>query len=145
MNAQCSNGKTDTALSYKYQRLRERLRQDIEQGELAGKLPGERVLARRYEANAKTINKALSDLTIDGLLVRHVGRGTFVADESPTVAGGPVKSRTFGWLMAAGPTRPDNQRLYHRAANVLRAGSSRRRRGRDQHRPHQPPRRRARR
>lgn len=65
---------------YKYQRLRERLRQAIGTGELRGKLPGERELGRRYDANAKTINKALCDLTAEGLLVRHVGRGTFVAD-----------------------------------------------------------------
>jgi len=120
MDAQHAIGKRDTALSYKYKRLRERLRQAIEQGELTGKLPGERILARRYEANAKTINKALSDLTMDGLLVRHVGRGTFVADGVSTAAGGPVKSRTFGWLEAAGPTRPGNQCLYRRAADVLR-------------------------
>jgi len=120
MNAQCAIEKRDNALSYKYQRVRERLRQAIERGEFTGKLPGERVLAGRYEANAKTINKALSDLTIDGLLVRHVGRGTFVVDGSTTAAGVPVRSRTFGWLAAAGPTQPGSRRLYHRAANMLR-------------------------
>src|SRR5687768_8760593 len=69
---------------YKYQRLRERLREAIEKRELNGKLPGERELARRFHANAKTINKALCDLMSDGLLVRHVGRGTFTRETSGT-------------------------------------------------------------
>ena len=67
-------------LSYKFQRLREAIRGAILSGELSDKLPGERELARRFGANAKTISKALTDLTSEGLLVRQVGRGTFVAD-----------------------------------------------------------------
>jgi DNA-binding GntR family transcriptional regulator len=43
-------------LSYKFQRLRERIRGAIESGELAHKLPGERELARRFGVNAKTIS-----------------------------------------------------------------------------------------
>ena len=66
-------------LSYKFQRLREAIRNAVVSGELKGRLPGERELGRRFDANAKTINKALSDLTSEGLLVRQIGRGTFVA------------------------------------------------------------------
>lgn len=90
------NGSSSSA-RYKYQRLRERLRQAIESGELRGKLPGERELGRRYDANAKTINKALCDLTAEGLLVRHVGRGTFVAD---SVQNGAA-SRASAYLLIA--------------------------------------------
>src|SRR5438105_7761525 len=77
-----ADGRADPCVRYKYQRLRDRLRGAISSGQLTGKLPGERELARRYDANAKTINKALCDLTTEGLLVRHVGRGTFVADSA---------------------------------------------------------------
>ena len=65
----------DSCARYKYQRLRDRLRQAVQSGELSGKLPGERELARRYDANAKTVNKALCDLTTEGLLEDdlHVG------------------------------------------------------------------------
>ncbi len=66
------------SLSYKFQRLRERLRQAIVSGELAGKLPGERVLAQRFDANPKTLGKALTDLAAEGLLERSIGRGTYV-------------------------------------------------------------------
>ena len=72
------NGSAGRRLSYKFQRLRERIRQAIETGELAGKLPGERVLARRFKVNAKTLSKALTDLAAEGLLERNIGLGTFV-------------------------------------------------------------------
>ncbi|MFQ5501815.1 MAG: GntR family transcriptional regulator [Phycisphaerae bacterium] len=67
-------------LSYKFQRLRERIRTAIETGELQDRLPGERELARRFNVNAKTVNKALRDLSREGLLVRHIGLGTFVSN-----------------------------------------------------------------
>jgi hypothetical protein len=70
-------------LSYKFQRLRERLRQAIVSGELSGKLPGERILARKYNCNAKTLSKALTDLAAEGLLDRSIGRGTYVRGSAP--------------------------------------------------------------
>lgn len=68
-------------LSYRFQRLREQIRGLVLAGEFGSRLPGERILARRFQANAKTVNKALSDLCGEGLLVRFVGRGTFVAED----------------------------------------------------------------
>ena len=112
----------ETSLSYKYQRLRERLRQAISSGELAGRLPGERVLAKRYQANAKTINKALCDLTLEGLLVRHVGRGTFVAGREEVIEDTSIKPRTFGWVTVVGPSNQASGRaLYLQAAAALQA------------------------
>ena len=70
--------KSTERLSYKFQRLRERIRAAIESGELAGKLPGERQLARRFKVNAKTLSKALTDLAAEGVLERSIGLGTFV-------------------------------------------------------------------
>lgn len=76
-------GRREAGLSYKFQRLRERIRQAIENGELSGKLPGERTLARRFHANAKTLGKALTDLAAEGLLDRSIGRGTYVQGAAP--------------------------------------------------------------
>lgn len=73
----------DSGLNYKFQRLRERIRHAVRTGELAGKLPGERILARRFHVNAKTLSKALTDLAAEGLLERSIGRGTFVAGQAP--------------------------------------------------------------
>jgi len=86
-----------TGMSYKFQRLRERVRQAVTSGELSGKLPGERELAKRFHVNAKTLSKALTDLAAEGLLERSIGRGTFVkGSEPPRTAQGP-------WLLICTP------------------------------------------
>jgi len=72
-----------TKMSYKFQRLREKLREAIRSGEFAGKLPGERALAKRFHVNAKTLSKALTDLAAEGLLDRSIGRGTYVKGSAP--------------------------------------------------------------
>ena len=77
-------------LSYKFQRLREKLRAAINSGELNGKLPGERQLAKRFRVNAKTLSKALTDLAAEGLLDRSIGRGTFVRGAATTAGDGTV-------------------------------------------------------
>src|SRR5262245_35469421 len=74
----------NSKLSYKFQRLRERLRAAVASGELSGKLPGERQLARRFHVNAKTLSKALTDLAAEGVLDRSIGRGTFVKGTAPS-------------------------------------------------------------
>src|SRR3712207_3328029 len=52
-------------------------------GELSGKLPGERALAKRFHVNAKTLSKALTDLAAEGVLDRSIGRGTYVKGSAP--------------------------------------------------------------
>lgn len=85
-------------LSYKFQRLRERLREAIETGVLSGKLPGERVLARQFRVNAKTLSKALTDLAAEGLLERTIGRGTFVRGQAEE------REKSLGkWLIISRP------------------------------------------
>jgi DNA-binding transcriptional regulator YhcF (GntR family) len=99
---------------YKYQRLRDRLREAISKRELNGKLPGERELARRFHANAKTINKALCDLMSEGLLVRHVGRGTFIREDAEA---GETKRKTCRFLWLVSQSRDDG--LFENAACVV--------------------------
>src|SRR4051794_17494671 len=82
-HAESTAASADVRLSYKFQRLREKLRAAIASGELSGKLPGERQLARRFRVNAKTLSKALTDLAAEGLLERSIGRGTFVKGSLP--------------------------------------------------------------
>jgi len=89
------------SLSYKFQRLREKLRQSIESGELSGKLPGERVLAKRFHVNSKTLSKALTDLAAEGLLDRSIGRGTFVKGAAPRPA---TEGR---WMLLCESNRPE--------------------------------------
>ncbi|HZZ43616.1 MAG TPA: GntR family transcriptional regulator [Tepidisphaeraceae bacterium] len=88
---------TGIRLSYKFQRLREELRAAVASGELAGKLPGERELARRFNVNAKTLSKALTDLAAEGLLERSIGRGTYVKGTSP------ASEEMDKWLLVCDP------------------------------------------
>ena len=105
-------------LSYKYQRLRERLREAIRTGELTGRLPGERELAQRYGVNAKTVSKALTDLTSEGLLQRQVGRGTFVAGQlaARTAVG---RRRRFRLLSGERLHNGRHEQMYRRVAERL--------------------------
>jgi len=107
------DARQESEMSYKFQRLREKIRRAIESGELHGKLPGERSLARRFHVNAKTLSKALTDLAAEGVLDRSIGRGTYVKGSSPTssVAGkwlvlcdsSDENSCTLGFLQRACP------------------------------------------
>jgi DNA-binding transcriptional regulator YhcF (GntR family) len=89
-------------LSYKFMRLRERIRERIERGEISGKLPGERALARRFKVNAKTLSRALTDLAAEGLLERTKGLGTWVRDPAPI----PPAEATVRVLHAAASLDP---------------------------------------
>jgi hypothetical protein len=91
--------RTKDGLSYKFQRLRERLRAAVAAGELSGKLPGERALARRFHVNAKTLSKALTDLAAEGLLDRSIGRGTYVKGSAP----GGGERAVQRWLIVCEP------------------------------------------
>lgn len=64
------------------------LRSTIESGEWApdDRMPTEMALTERFRVSRATIREALSSLTRDGLIVRHRGRGSFVAPARPAPA-----------------------------------------------------------
>jgi GntR family transcriptional regulator len=64
-----------------YAQLEELLRHQIERGDWrpGERVPSEQELANRYAISRMTARKALTKLVMDGLLVRHPGKGTFVA------------------------------------------------------------------
>jgi GntR family transcriptional regulator len=64
------------------------LRSKIESGEWApdDRMPTEMALVERFRVSRATIREALSSLTRDGLIVRHRGRGSFVAPIRPARA-----------------------------------------------------------
>ncbi len=57
------------------------LRNSIVEGRLrtGTRLPTERALASRFGAARNTVRKTMNQLADEGLIIRHVGRGTFVA------------------------------------------------------------------
>jgi DNA-binding transcriptional regulator YhcF (GntR family) len=101
-----------SGMSYKFQRLRERIRQAVVSGEIHGKLPGERELARKFQVNAKTLSKALTDLAAEGLLQRNIGRGTFVRDPKAE-----MRETQGSWLLvvdsASDQTLVENLKAIH--------------------------------
>ena len=101
-------GGGSSRLSYKFQRLREEIRAAVASGELAGKLPGERELARRFNVNAKTLSKALTDLAAEGLLERSIGRGTYVKGSVPAA------ETVEKWLLVC-----DQDQLQHPVLQAL--------------------------
>lgn len=84
-----------------YIRIRDDIRSDIVSGKFANgdKLPPVTSLAAEKGVTAATIRRALQDLTEEGLITSHVGRGTFVTG-------------TTGQYNAAGQTRTEKQPLF---------------------------------
>jgi 2-aminoadipate transaminase len=64
-----------------YEQVKDALKRHITDGVLApgDELPASRVLASSLKLNRGTVTTAYDDLVADGLLYRHVGRGTFVS------------------------------------------------------------------
>jgi DNA-binding GntR family transcriptional regulator len=76
-----------------YVRIQDRIRTAIAEGTLA---PGDRVwseaeLATEFRTTRSTVRHALDRLVFEGLIVRHVGRGSFVAERGTFHS--PIDSR----------------------------------------------------
>ena len=69
---------------HKYRDILEKIQEDIRSGKYS---PGQRLaseteLVRRYGASRMTVFRAMHELQAMGLVVRRVGSGTFVAQNS---------------------------------------------------------------
>jgi len=76
-----------------YVRIQERIRSAIAEGTLA---PGDRVwseaeLAAEFRTTRSTVRHALDRLVFEGLIIRHIGRGSFVAERG--IFHSPIDSR----------------------------------------------------
>jgi GntR family transcriptional regulator len=71
-----------------YLRIQELLRAQIASGRFSdgARLPSESELAGKFETTRTTVRQAMAQLTFEGLIVRRMGRGTFLAPR-------PVESR----------------------------------------------------
>ncbi|MEK6794203.1 MAG: substrate-binding domain-containing protein [Spirochaetota bacterium] len=70
-------------------RIAAQLKTDIASGVYGESIPGSRMLAGKYRANFKTINKAISRLVADGTLYHVRGKGAFIR-RPPRGAGGII-------------------------------------------------------
>lgn len=64
-----------------YKQLMQKLRSDIAHGvyPVHSRIPSEQELCDTYQVSRVTVRKALAELTQEGLLKRHQGKGTFVS------------------------------------------------------------------
>jgi len=71
------------------QRIREFILNAAAEGTLAPgvKLPTERELAERFTVPRNAVRKMLAQLEAEGAITRHVGRGTFLANDGNTAPG----------------------------------------------------------
>lgn len=63
-----------------YMQLREKLREAVSQMKPGEAIPTEHELEVRFGVSRMTVRNAINDLAVEGLLVRHQGRGTFVQE-----------------------------------------------------------------
>jgi DNA-binding FadR family transcriptional regulator len=81
------------------------LRALVEQGTLNGtlgpgaKLPTERELVDRLSAPRSAVRRALDALERDGLVIRHVGRGTFLTETSTQASNGAPEDTSPAEIM----------------------------------------------
>ncbi len=73
-----------TPKKHKYVNVKSRIKDDIDQGKIAGKLPGERMLAQELDVSYMTVRKAIMELVSEGILVKQGTKGTFVSDKKLT-------------------------------------------------------------
>ncbi len=62
-----------------YEEVAETIKEDVMSQVYKEKIPGERALAKKYNINFKTANRAVSKLVEEGFLYRLKGKGTYVA------------------------------------------------------------------
>ncbi len=62
----------------KYEQIKLQIKKAIIEGEFTDKLPGERILAEKFNVSYMTMRKAIEDLTEEEILYKEPGRGTFV-------------------------------------------------------------------
>ena len=83
-------------------RVRGFIAEGLASGEIdAGqRLPAEREFALRLGTTRSAVRHALSVLEIEQRVIRHVGRGTFVAAPRPDDDGKPARPAADGWIPA---------------------------------------------
>lgn len=81
--------------NHKYREIFEKIREDISSGKYkpGQRLPSETDLVRRYGASRMTVFRAMRELQSLGIVIRRVGSGTFVSQNSDS------ESHVFGLLI----------------------------------------------
>lgn len=76
----------------RYYEVKQQLRARIDGLPAGTALPAERVLSGQFSTSRSTVRQALLELAVEGRIVRHQGRGTFVAPPKDVL---PLQLRSF--------------------------------------------------
>lgn len=97
-----------------YIQIHNQIKQDVENGkwQVGQRIPAERELAELFKVSRMTLRQAIQTLVDDGILERHVGSGTFVANRKVQEKMSGVTSFTE-LMMAAGKTPSSKTISYH--------------------------------
>ncbi|MCI0690319.1 MAG: GntR family transcriptional regulator [Sporichthyaceae bacterium] len=95
----------------KYDQLKETLLAAIESASPGTPLPAERDLCERFAVSRTTVRQALQELESDGHILRHQGRGTFVARRKTSLA---LQMTSFNEDMRQRGMHPSSQLLSAR-------------------------------
>ena len=88
---------------FKHQQVEAEIRQLVQTLPVGARLPAERGLAASYGCNFLTVRRALKQLVEDGIVVRRIGSGTFVAKHPVPTSGGVKRSANrLGVLVCQG-------------------------------------------
>lgn len=84
----------------KYHRIYLVLREQLQEGQFSGGLPGELALMRQFGVARVTVRRALEQLAIEGLIAREPGRGTrpILPAEAIAAANDPMRTQLTGLL-----------------------------------------------
>lgn len=83
----------------KHKEIEQEIRHLIDTLPTGAKLPPERQLAVTHHCNCLTVRAALKTLVDEGLIVRRVGSGTFVAERATQAEAGSTRVSRIGVLM----------------------------------------------
>ncbi len=62
------------------------------------RLPAQRALARKLDVDRMTVARAYNELAAEGLILRHVGRGSFISGNTPQGSGaGDLQAASLRW------------------------------------------------
>lgn len=97
-----------------YIQIHNQIKQDVENGkwQVGQRIPAERELAELFKVSRMTLRQAIQTLVDDGILERHVGSGTFVANRKVQEKMSGVTSFTE-LMKAAGKTPSSKTISYH--------------------------------
>jgi DNA-binding GntR family transcriptional regulator len=62
-----------------HEQLSNLLREQIKSGQLSGRIPSIKSLAQEYEVSTGTVERSLSTLKDEGLIIARIDRGFFVS------------------------------------------------------------------